>query len=172
MRNKIAGRWIIYALFPCAVHTAYAETASLTISGTILPNTCSASLEKSSITLAPIYVGNLSSNASMTEVPIVFSKCGPGNLVRIKINATGSGSSDAFLDTTSNANKASNVGLLLFGDMSGGHKFRPTGTNPKTVQITTANQTLKFAARLTPIGNGEVVAGSFSTVITMSFDYY
>ncbi|KOY60671.1 hypothetical protein AM629_18040 [Photorhabdus heterorhabditis] len=154
---------------------AASDGTSLIVNGKVLANTCtlSSGSKEQLITLSDIADRDIKGKGTTggeKEVNMVLRDCGAA-ATEMKVTAWGDADSD---DTSAFRNAegegATGVGLYFY-QTDGKTKFNPDGlVTEKSTLTPSANNTLIYKAAY--VGTGDaVVAGKFSTVVNMSFEY-
>ena len=150
-----------------------ADTATITITGRVLANTCSLDNKTFSVELPTIstvdFGGVAGKEASEVVVPVSFSNCGE-DVKSIAVNISGTPDPDDIPGRVfKSSGTADGVGVVLYD--SNGVKFNPNGSS-NAVEIkpngSTASKEYKAKYRST---KSEVKGGTVSTVITATFTY-
>ncbi|ANS44766.1 fimbrial protein [Serratia inhibens] len=160
------------------VGVAATDSASITVTGKVLANTCT--LDKAASTLSPILpdisdrdIKGVGTVGGEKDIDIVLKDCGAAvKEVLITVTGTKDGGSDDFaFKNTSQSDPSSGVGLYFYQTQSGTDKFKPDGSTPKTYAINPSeDNTLKMRASYVGLGD-TVTAGNFQSTVTMTIDY-
>jgi len=162
-----------------SVHAhAVSDTATLTITGTVLANTCTldSGSVKQSIKLDDIADRDIKGRGvtgGTKNIAITLTNCGSA-ATRVLVTASGTPDDDnsaAFANTLSKASNGATGVALYFFQTDGTTKFDPAGA---VTQISTlkplVDNILTYSASY--VSTKDVVtAGAFSTVVNMTFDY-
>lgn len=154
------------------------DTASITVTGKVLANTCT--LDESASTLTPKLpdisdrdIKGAGKTGGETEVKIVLKDCG-ANVNSVEVEASGAkdAGNDTFAFKNISANDpASGVGLYFYQSVSGTDKFKPDGSIKKSYTITPSqNNTLTMRASYVGVSD-TVTAGNFQATVTLTVNY-
>jgi len=150
-----------------------ADTATITITGRVLANTCTLDNKTLSVELPTIstvdFGGAAGKEAGEVVVPVSFSNCGEDvKSISVKISGTPD-PDDSGSRVFKNSGTSDGVGVVLYD--TDGIRFKPDGTS-NAVAIKpnggTASKEYKAKYRST---KSEVKGGTVSTVITATFTY-
>lgn len=173
LRQKIrsAGAIGLLLCLPGIVPSAQADnpTTVIPLSGRVVPSTCTFNNANQTITLDKIRLANFGNSTTIKAVKIVTVgiTCASGiSAVKIIPN----GQADAKDPTAfKNTGNAGNVGLR-FSD-SGGVALPPDGSRGVSVTPKNGSGSYNFQAGYVATSKGNVSAGSFTSMVTLSFDY-
>ncbi|SFT38273.1 major type 1 subunit fimbrin (pilin) [Kosakonia arachidis] len=156
---------------------AASDSSSITFNGKVLANTCtlSSGSKEQVITLSDIADRDIKGKGTTggeTEVNMVLRDCGAA-ATAVMVTAWGEADNDdtsAFRNAKAEGEGATGVGLYFY-QTDGRTKFKPDGLIKERSTLTpSANNTLIYKAAY--VGTKDaVVAGEFSTVVNMSFEY-
>lgn len=183
---KIRGQGVVTQLSSSAIlllmmgmgnAQAASDTATITITGRVVANTCtiSSGSKEQAIQLQSIADRDIQDKGATggdNDVNIVLRDCGSA-ASKVKVSAWGNADADditAFANAISSSDGgAEGVGLYFY--QTGGEKFLPDGSVTESSDlIPSADNTLIYKAAY--VGTkGTVAAGSFRTVVNMGFEY-
>lgn len=160
-----------------AAHAA-SDTATITITGRVLANTCTIDSGSATQTIQLDDISDRDIRGKGTtggkkDVVIKLTNCGAG-ASGVVVSASGSEDTDdasAFANVKAQADGgATGVGVYFF-QTDGTTKFVPAGTAKQTSELTpSVDNTLTYKASY--VGTKDAVtAGDFSTVVNMTFEY-
>lgn len=175
---SLIGKYGSAVLLVCSgLAQAASDGTALIINGKVLANTCtlSSGSKEQVITLSDIAdrdIRGKGTTGGEKEVNMVLRDCGAA-ATAVVVTAWGEADSDdtsAFRNAKTEATGATGVGLYFY-QTDGKTKFNPDGLGTERSTLTpSANNTLIYKAAY--VGTSDaVVAGEFSTVVNMSFEY-
>lgn len=178
MMKKLTQATTLMLLLTAGAAQAASDTAVVTITGRVLANTCTidSGSATQTVTLPDIAdrdIRGKGTTGGATDVVIVLKNCG-ASASGVVVSASGNPDTD---DTTAFTNAvaqddggATGVGVYFF-QTDGTTKFLPGGTVTQTSTLTpSVDNTLTYKASY--VGTSDAVtAGTFSTVVNMTFDY-
>ncbi|SFT38252.1 major type 1 subunit fimbrin (pilin) [Kosakonia arachidis] len=178
MMNRLTRATALMALMAAGATQAASDTATITITGTVLSNTCTidSSSAVQNITLGAISdrdIKGKGTTGGKKDVVIKLTNCGAGTS-GVVVRASGTPDADdalAFANArVQESGGATGVGVYFF-QTDGTTKFVPAGTITQTSSlIPSVDNTLTYKASF--VGTKDAVtAGDFSTVVNMTFDY-
>lgn len=177
--SLLAAGVLLSALAGPSLVMAASDQTTVTITGTVLDNTCTltGSEEGLSFALSPVSVRDfgdaVGSPVEEVVIPVEFKDCGGGTKgVTVKVSGESAGSTSAFkntLDGDTSSDGASGVGINFY-DTDG--TLIPSGSDASAKEQTFGSEgiTLNYKASYTKVAD-EVKAGQLNTVITLYFTY-
>ncbi|KAB8312454.1 type 1 fimbrial protein [Erwinia endophytica] len=180
LKNEKSNTVLIGALavFVCgmSVNTyATTDTASITITGTVIANTCTIDNDSATqaISLTPIAdrdIKGVGTTGGAKKVNIVLKDCGEGASA-VKVTASGEADGSEFKNTYAGTEQAATGGGLRFLETDSKTAFTPDGKTTETSTLTpSSDNTLIYTAEY--VGTADkVTAGEFETVVNMTFEY-
>jgi major type 1 subunit fimbrin (pilin) len=178
MMKKLTQVTALMVLLTAGAAQAASDTAVVTVTGRVLANTCTidSGSATQTVTLPDISdrdIRGKGTTGGAKDVVIVLRNCG-ASASGVVVRATGNPDADdstAFTNAVAQAGGgATGVGVYFF-QTDGTTKFLPGGSVTQTSALTpSVDNTLTYKASY--VGTKDVVtAGTFSTVVNMTFDY-
>lgn len=159
---------------------AASDTATITITGKVLANTCSidSSSATQTITLPTISDRDITGigaiDSAKTAVPIILRNCG-ATATSVVVNTSGKahGVTPELFDNIIASNTAGRAGGfgIYFYHTNGSDLFFPNGSSRETIRLTpSVDNILTFYATY-GVATASVTPGNISAVVNMTFDY-
>lgn len=178
MMKKLTRATALMVLMTAGTAQAASDMAVITITGRVLANTCTIDSGSASqtVTLPDIADRDISGKGTTggaKDVVIVLKDCGAA-ASGVEVRASGNPDTKdttAFTNAVAQADGgATGVGVYFF-QTDGTTKFLPDGTVTQTSALTpSVDNILTYKASY--VGTSDAVtAGTFSTVVNMTFDY-
>ncbi|MBS1204907.1 MAG: Fimbrial protein [Proteobacteria bacterium] len=161
----------IAAVFP-GMASAISDTTTITITGTVIDNTCTLNTNNAIFTLPDVSIREFDGKANVERgsvaVPITFTNCGADlKAITVKISGT---PDDAIPGTIfKNTGSAVGVGVRLYD--TDDWPFKPDGSsNAVSIKPNNGAASTTYTAKYVST-SANIKAGSVSTVITAVFTY-
>lgn len=178
MMKRLTRATALMALMAAGAAQAASDTATITITGKVLANTCTIDSGSAvqTITLDDISdrdIRGKGTTGGKKDVVIKLTNCG-ASATGVEVSASGTPDDDdtsAFANVKTQADGgATGVGVYFY-QTGGTTKFVPAGTAKQTSPLTpSVDNSLTYKAAF--VGTKDTVtAGEFSTVVNMTFDY-
>lgn len=178
MMQRLTRAATLMALMAAGAAQAASDTATITITGKVLANTCTIDSGSATQTIPLDDISDRDIRGKGTtggpkDVVIKLTNCGAG-ASDVEVSASGTPDDDdtsAFANVKTQADGgATGVGVYFF-QTDGTTKFVPAGTAKQISPLTpSVDNSLTYKAAF--VGTKDTVtAGEFSTVVNMTFDY-
>ena len=176
--KKIGTVFLMNMFIACAVTDAYAasDSAKVTVTATVVDNTCTPSWSASGIDVAlgraslRDFSGTGSSGATKTFA-LDLEGCGSGSK---SVTVTADGTPDTtnqtlFANATSNGAKG--VALGLYGGSTKASQLLPNAGSSVDYQIVDNKVSMGFTAKLIQTSASSPTSGDFSSIVTLNVAY-